>query len=67
MQFDLFVVTSCNVFKRVYVYAVIVVHITDTHTSIPVVLTTQIFLFFGGWGGGEDVVRSKVPVHALKT
>ena len=48
---------------RIYVYAVIVVHIADTHTSIPVVLTTHIFLFF--WGGG--VVKNKVPVHALKT
>lgn len=50
---------------RVYVYAVIVVHITDTHTSIPVVLTMQVFLFWGE--GGEGVVRGKVRVHALKT
>jgi len=40
---------------------VIVVHITDTHTSIPVVLTHAF------WGGGKSVVRGKVPVHALKT
>ena len=43
---------------------VTVIHITDTHTLIPVVLTTQIFLF---GGRGEGVVKCEATVHALKT
>jgi hypothetical protein len=45
---------------HVNVYAVIVIHVTDTYNLIPIVLTTPIFLLGVG-------VKFKVPVHVLKT
>ena len=62
MQFDLSVVARRHFFKDSFLVAVTVVHITDTYTLFPAVLTTQIFLFFGGGG-----LKGRVPVYAMKT